>query len=508
MPFGEEVEPGDGKDAEESPKEGILSGGYPDAVDNSTLASFPPVRSQGSLGSCASFSSVYYAGTHMLGTARGFNNRNNADNTTKLSPKWAYNMVNDGQNAGSWFTAVFDLLVKHGAPSWAAFPYSDANPPTSYREWSTDAALWRGAVRYRFSQHGKVSNLSTSTGLDQLKSLLVNGFMLLYATDIYGWQWTTIANDPSTTADDAYVGQPVCPVARADSSGHAMTVVGYNDTLWVDLNKNGVVDAGERGALRVVNSWGTGWKHNGFAWLAYDALKPTSAVAGGDNVSRVPAWWNREAYYLTARAAYMPSLLAQFTLSHAARSELRVRLAVSATNTATPASYWTAAALQNQGGPYAFNGGSVAVSGSFVFDLTDLAVSGSRRYYVEVTDNASGRPASLSDFRLTDAAGQVIATAASGVPGAAGASTILAYATCAVNAPIITNSGSASATAGTPFTFTIRATGSPTSYGAAGLPPGLTINTASGVISGTPTQAGTYNVSLSANNSAGTGGAR
>lgn len=43
----------------------------PSAVDNSTLAAFPPVRSQDDIGSCASFSSVYYMSTFAIAQARG-----------------------------------------------------------------------------------------------------------------------------------------------------------------------------------------------------------------------------------------------------------------------------------------------------------------------------------------------------------------------------------------------------------------------------------------------------
>src|SRR5207245_2339105 len=46
---------------------------------------------------------------------------------------------------------------------------------------------------------------------------------------------------------------------------------------------------------------------------------------------------------------------------------------------------------------------------------------------------------------------------------------------------------------------------SPTSYNATGLPSGLTVNTTSGLISGTPTVAATSNITLSATNAGGTG---
>ncbi len=73
-------------------------------------------------------------------------------------------------------------------------------------------------------------------------------------------------------------------------------------------------------------------------------------------------------------------------------------------------------------------------------------------------------------------------------------------------APVITSSDTASGTVGTAFSYQITATNSPTSFGALGLPAGFTVNTVSGLISGTPTGAAlTFSVTLSATNSGGTG---
>jgi hypothetical protein len=72
-----------------------------------------------------------------------------------------------------------------------------------------------------------------------------------------------------------------------------------------------------------------------------------------------------------------------------------------------------------------------------------------------------------------------------------------------VPAPVITSSATASGTYGAPFSYTITATNSPTSFGATNLPAGLTLSGA--VISGTPTETGSFGVNLSAQNSGGTG---
>jgi hypothetical protein len=74
-------------------------------------------------------------------------------------------------------------------------------------------------------------------------------------------------------------------------------------------------------------------------------------------------------------------------------------------------------------------------------------------------------------------------------------------------APVITSSLTANGTVGTAFSYQITATNSPTSYGATGLPSPLTVNTSTGLISGTPSAAFSGNVGLSATNSSGTGNA-
>ena len=71
--------------------------------------------------------------------------------------------------------------------------------------------------------------------------------------------------------------------------------------------------------------------------------------------------------------------------------------------------------------------------------------------------------------------------------------------------PVITSSGTASGTVGSAFSYQITAANSPTSYGATNLPAGLSVNSGTGLISGTPTTAGTSTVTLSASNSSGTG---
>ena len=73
-------------------------------------------------------------------------------------------------------------------------------------------------------------------------------------------------------------------------------------------------------------------------------------------------------------------------------------------------------------------------------------------------------------------------------------------------APVITSPTTASATAFDAFEYQITADNSPSSYAATGLPTSLSINTSTGLISGTVNTPGSYNISITASNGSGTGG--
>lgn len=76
--------------------------------------------------------------------------------------------------------------------------------------------------------------------------------------------------------------------------------------------------------------------------------------------------------------------------------------------------------------------------------------------------------------------------------------------TIAIGVPAVTSATVAGST-GVAFNYQVVATNGPTSYAATGLPAGLSINTASGQITGTPTASGTFTVNLTATNGTGSG---
>jgi hypothetical protein len=69
--------------------------------------------------------------------------------------------------------------------------------------------------------------------------------------------------------------------------------------------------------------------------------------------------------------------------------------------------------------------------------------------------------------------------------------------------PVITSALTADGLVNAPFNYTILSANVATAFGATGLPSGLTVNSATGAITGTPTNAGVYPVTISATNTTG-----
>jgi len=108
----------------------------------------------------------------------------------------------------------------------------------------------------------------------------------------------------------------------------------------------------------------------------------------------------------------------------------------------------------------------------------------------------SGTPASVRASSVT-----LLATNAGGT----GSATLA----LAINpsAPVITSTLTAIGIVGSTFTYQITATNSPTNFSATSLPLGISVSTATGLISGIPSSSGTFNATMTATNAGGTGSA-
>jgi hypothetical protein len=428
---------------------GVTSSTLPDFVDNSLADCFPPIGDQGGIAACAGFATTYYANTYMTGLLRGWNVKNSTRNQRIMSPKFTFNLGNKGQNIGMTLQEAYQILIKHGAPSLYDFPFSsNASVVENYTAWPTTANVWRNALNNEIKESGTVS-IGTgntpitdynSTNLKDIKTILVNEYVLNFGTYMAFPTYDTVSSDTSTTLDDSFVGQEIITAIsydttgnRADNNAHFMTIVGYNDNIWVDINGNGIVNTGEKGAFKVANSWGTAYHNSGFIWIAYDALNKVSAVSSAPAIThRVNAFDNyydqyyhwgtygNEAYWIVAKESYDPILTAEFKVNTTKRAQIGIILGYSATTSTSPVTgtnkTWQPFAFNYEGGDYwlstpvdwAVNGTSTASDADIVLDFTDLINKNNlndgaaKRFYLSMNDDRSGGSAILKSYKIND----------------------------------------------------------------------------------------------------------
>ncbi len=391
----------------------------PAAVDNSATVWFPPIRNQGGLGSCVSFSHTYYAFTYLVAQSLNRDVRNNAVNNDKFSPKFPYNL-----SPGSDF-----ILFEYGAPTWQEWPYDGVDDKSIPQT----AAIWRSAQTYRLSRLNQIDS-ATEADLINLKQALANGHVLNTGTQILQYMFSTLANDPATAADDALAGQQVVIGQHTAGVDHEITIVGYNDDLWTDINGNGTVDNGEKGAFKIANSWGPSWSNSGFVWVAYDAVRNTKLITGGPTPRE---YVFHSSTWMTLRPTVVPKVMAEFTVNSAYRDRAYITLALGDTAATLPSSPRTLAVTAgwvSMWPSFSFDGSHNPVDATMSFDVSDLVTDlQPQRYFLKVQSQAAGTPWIVKDFRLTDSSGATLAgytgtTPAGGLPQTVDNSTMYAWA--------------------------------------------------------------------------------
>ena len=115
--------------------------------------------------------------------------------------------------------------------------------------------------------------------------------------------------------------------------GHAVSVVGYNDSVRYDYNNDGKytnssatdVKTWEIGAYLMVNSWGTSFGNSGKVWIPYRMLATSSGI------------WESSLYGMkTTKDLFVKPLLTyKIVMSHDRRSQIRIRAGYANSATAT-----------------------------------------------------------------------------------------------------------------------------------------------------------------------------
>lgn len=301
-------------------------GDLPSSLNNAELPYFRPIFSQGSYPSCGQASGVSYNFTYEINRARNLP----ADVPENQYPThYHWNFTNGGYGwFGSSYFHSFEILRTNGSPNVADYGGMDYG----------GGGRWLYGYEYYYNgMHNRIEgvykiDVSTSEGLETLKHWLHNhldgsetgGVASFYANS----PWNLQLLPPNTPE----AGKRII-TTWAGMPTHAMTVVGYNDSIrWdyngdgqytnhLDINGDGIVDMcdWEIGGLLFANSHGETWADQGFSYMMYKTLAE-NVYEGGI--------WDNAMHVLKLNQDYAPLLTAKIILKHTSRGMIKVQVGV------------------------------------------------------------------------------------------------------------------------------------------------------------------------------------
>jgi hypothetical protein len=304
----------------------------PYSLNNSQHSFFRPVFNQAGY-SCGQATMVSYNFTYEVNRLRNLQ-ANIPDN--QYPTHFAWNWINGGNGwyGGSYFHTT-ELLKHVGTPSVSTYGGMSEGGSTRWMS---------GYDNYYQAMHNRIYDaflidVSTIEGLNILKHYLHDHL----EGSPFGGVASFYANQPALytlPAGTPEAGKKVV-ISWANSS-HAMTIVGYNDSIrWdynndgqytnhLDINGDGIVDLRdwEIGGLLMVNSYGgvPGWGDGGFAYMMYKSLAEPFGAGG---------IWNNTVNVIKPKENTEPQLTMKVTLKHNSRNKIKVTAGLSPDPNAT-----------------------------------------------------------------------------------------------------------------------------------------------------------------------------
>ncbi len=343
----------------------------PAVVDNSAFIYFRPLIAQVGL-ECGQASSIGVMFTYEMNFLR---NANGSQPENQYPTHFAYNFLNGGSDAGVNFWETFEILRQNGTPNVAEYGGMSNGGPS---RWIT------GYENYFHGMHNRirgVNSIRTNTieGLETLKNWVYDhgrgdasgGIATFYSEFNYP---PTLLPDGTPEAGKHVI------IQWGNSPNHAMSIVGYNDSIrWdynndgqytndIDINADGVVDISdwEIGGFKMANTYGSisGWGDDGFAYMMYKTV--------ADRFQQGGIWDNRVAI-LDVKASHEPKLTAKVKLSYNCRNKLKVSIGVATNSQATePEFILNYPIFDFQGGCKAMQGNTGVEEIEFGLDLNLL----------------------------------------------------------------------------------------------------------------------------------------
>lgn len=340
-------------------------GGLVEAVDNSTLKYFPPVFEQLG-GSCAQAAGIGYMFTYEIN--RLLDRDASASDDNRLSYQFAWNMVNEGLDQGGFVNEGLLLAKQYGIMTEADYGKH------FLMKWPTGYENYRRAMRYRAD---KLFTFDDSIPL--MKRYLYDkgdgsavGGVLTFSAQTTGWTFDSDYQGPSLTGYHSLL------TSLAADGSHAMTIVGYDDTVRFTDNEGNT----HEGAFIVVNSWGTWWQDRGHFYLPYHFFRDPSVshLQLSSTVNGVSV------------RTYEPQVLLKIRLSYTSRDDLSFAVATAADLSAVaPLTQHPAKAFNHQGGDLPMMGPLLGSEIELALDMTDCVSADDQKYFLNVVRGFGGR---------------------------------------------------------------------------------------------------------------------
>ena len=328
----------------------------PYKLDNSVFPYFRPVFNQ--VGpSCGQSAGIVYNFTYEMDRARNLP----ADTSVNQYPShFTYNFMNNGNGwYGVSYIHSFEILKTLGTPT--IYEYGGLAIDDGII-WITGYDKYYAAMKNRLRKVN-IIKAGTPEGLETLKYWLfdhlegspVGGIVNFYA--VSPWNYGYLADGTPEA------GSTVIYQFNGTQSNHAMTIIGYNDSIrWdyngdgqytnnIDINGDGVVDMHdwEIGGIRFANSYGNNWADSGYCYMMYK-LFADEMYEGGI--------WNHTVHVLDVKAVYEPELTAKISLKYDSRGKIKVMAGISAdTSSYVPEHILNFPVFNYQGGNNYMQGG-------------------------------------------------------------------------------------------------------------------------------------------------------
>ena len=301
----------------------------PYMVDNSTHPCMRPAYQQAGL-SCGQASSIGYNFTYEMSRER---NLDASLLENQYPTHFAWNFMNGGEGwYGVSYLHSLQIVKEFGMPN--AVDYGGSLSYGGPSRWMS------GYNEYYNGMHNRITNAyqiqgGTPEGLAVIKHWLhshledspVGGICSFYAQHMSATNQLPAGTPEAGKYVLTYFG---------GSPNHAMTIVGYNDSIrWdynndgqytndIDINNDGVVNMKdwEIGGFKMVQSYGgvPNWGDQGFAYMMYKTIADN---LGGGGI------WNHCVHVLEVKESCEPKLTARIVLKHDRRKLIRVITGIS-----------------------------------------------------------------------------------------------------------------------------------------------------------------------------------